>query len=140
MKKIINKGYTLTVTSWENDGDNYNTKSITVATKEEAKVWWDMMQLCKDDSNEAKGVIKLGNSYDGFDEEQEEVAKNFLKEHHKILLPDNNIEEHEDDLVDWFCSLASELLGDSEYYSCRVMELCVITYSPKDVYLEEINF
>jgi hypothetical protein len=34
----INKGYTLTVTSWENDVDHYNTKSKTVATIEEAKL------------------------------------------------------------------------------------------------------
>ena len=43
---FIKKGYTLTVTSWENDGDYYNTKSKTVETLEEAKVWWNMMQLC----------------------------------------------------------------------------------------------
>jgi hypothetical protein len=38
MKKIINKGYTLTVVSWENDADNYKTISKTVQTKEESKV------------------------------------------------------------------------------------------------------
>ena len=140
MKKIINKGYTLTVTSWENDADNYNTKSKTVQTREEAKVWYDMMQLCKSKNNQPKDVIKLGNSYDGFNKEQEEVAKNFLKEHHKILLPDDNIEENEDNLVYWFCDLAGELLGHSENYYCRVMESCIVTYSPEDVYLEEINF
>jgi hypothetical protein len=32
---FIKKGYTLTVTSWENDGDYYNTKSKTVETLEE---------------------------------------------------------------------------------------------------------
>lgn len=36
MKKIVNKGYTVEVKSWENDGDNYQTKSQTYDTKEEA--------------------------------------------------------------------------------------------------------
>ncbi len=140
MKKVVNKGYTLTVVSWENDADNYNTNSKTVETKEEAKVWWDMMQLCESYCNQPKGVIKLGNSYNGFSTEQEEVAKNFIKEHHQILVPQDNIEENEDNLADWFCFLAGELLGYGENYSCRVMESVTVTYSPEDIYLEEINF
>ena len=140
MKKVISKGYTLTVVSWENDLDNYKTKSKTVQTKEEAKVWWDMMQLCKSKNNQPKGVIKLGNSYGGFNKEQEEVAKNFIKEHHKILIPGDNIEENEENLSNWFCELAGELLGYEDEYSCRVMESCTVTYSPEDIYLEEISF
>lgn len=135
--KVVNKGYTLTVVSWKNDGDDYNTQSKTVKTIKEAKVWWDMMLLCKDGCN---NKISLGNSYDGFSKKQEEIAKDFLKENYKILLPNDNIKENEDDLVDWFCDLASELLGSSENYMCRVMESCVITYSSEDIYLEKIEF
>ena len=139
MKKIIDKGYTLKVKSWENDGDNYNTRTKTVQTKEEAKVWWEMMQLCESEHNKPAGVIKLGNSYDGFNKKQKEVAENFIKEHHEILLPGTNIEESED--LDYlFCDLAGELLGYGENYACRVMESCIVTYSPEDIYLEEINF
>ena len=99
----INKGYTLTVTSYENDGDYPNTESKTLATLEEAKVWNEMMQLCKSNI--------LGNTYDDFNNKQKKIAKEFIKKHHKILLPDNDIESNEDNLVDWFCDLASELLG-----------------------------
>jgi hypothetical protein len=136
----INKGYTLTVKSWENDADNPQTKSKTVATIEEAKVWWDMMQLCKSKNNQPKGVVMLGNSYDGFTSKQKEVAIDFIKEHHKILLPDDDIESNEDNLADWFCDLAGELLGHGEDYACRVMESCVVTYSPVDVIPEIIKF
>ena len=65
MKKVINKGYTITVVSWENDGDNYKTKSITVETIEEARV---IHKICKElfmlydvgnsMNNEAKPIIK----------------------------------------------------------------------------------
>ena len=140
MKKAIEKGYTLTVKSWENDGDNYNTKTKTVQTLEEAKVWWDMMQLCKSKNNQPPNIILLGNSYDGFTSKQKEVAKNFIIKHHEILLPEDNIEEHDEDLADWFCDLASELLGSGDNYSCRVMEECIITYSLEDIYFEEIKF
>jgi len=135
----INKGYTLTVTSWENDADNYKTISKTVQTLEEAKVWFEMMQLCKSKNNQPKDVIMLGNTYGGFNTKQEEVAKDFIKEYHKILLPDDNIEDNEDNLADWFCDLAGELLGYGEDYACRVMESCVVTYSPIDVIPEIIN-
>jgi hypothetical protein len=135
----INKGYTLTVTSWENDADHYNTKSKTVATLEEAKVWYEMMQLCKSKNNQPAGVVKLGNTYGGFNNEQKEVVKDFMKRHHKILVPGDDIEANEDNLTDWFCDLAGELLGYGEDYACRVMESCVVTYSPVDVIPEIIN-
>ena len=141
MKKVIEKGYTLTVVSWENDGDYYSTHSKTVQTLEEAKVWWEMMQLCKSHSG-PEDIIDLGNSHGGFNKNQIEMASDFIKKHHKILLvPDDNIEEYNNaELSYWFCDLAGELLGRSEDYACRVAESCVITYSNEDVYLEEIKF
>ena len=135
---FIKKGYTLTVTSWENDGDNFNTKTKTVETLEEAKVWWNMMQLCKSESS--PGKIYLGNSYNGFKSNQEKIAIDFIKENYKILLPEDNIEDNESNLPYWFCELAGELLGYSENYSCRVMETCIVTYSPIDISSEIINF
>jgi len=139
MIKAINKGYTLTVKSWENDGDNSRTESKTVATEKEAKVWWEMMQLCKS-KNENRNVITLGNTYDGFNKNQKEVAIDFIKEHHEVLLPDDDIEANEENLADWFCSLAGELLGYSENYTCRVMESCVITFSLTDIFVTEIKY
>jgi len=67
----INKGYTLTVTSYENDGDYPNTESKTLATLEEAKVWNEMMQLCKSNI--------LGNTYDDFNNKQKKLLKNLLR-------------------------------------------------------------
>lgn len=136
----IKKGYTLTVTSWENDGDNYNTKSKTVATEEEAKIWNDMMQLCKSKNNQKPGVIKLGNSCN-FTIGQKELIINFIKQHHKLLIKDRDIDVNDDEeLIYYFRDLAGELLGNSEYYACRVMEDCVITYSDIDILTKEIIF
>lgn len=134
MIKVINKGYTLTVTSWENDGDNYNTLSKTVATKEEAKVWYNMMEVCSS--------ANLGNECDEFDEDQKEAITEFMNSNHEALMSQEDWDEIEDydDLETWFLDFVNELLGVSEYYLCRVVESVVITYSPEDIYLEEIKF
>lgn len=130
-KKVINKGYTLTVTSWENDGDNYRTKAITVETKEEAN---KIYHICKDvfvSCNNGKGGV--GNSMEG---EEYHVLKKYV-ENHKGFFP--NLEEDEE-IIDYFADLAHSLMGGSEYYDFRICESCIITYSPEDIYLEEITF
>ena len=145
MIKVINKGYTLTVTSWENDGDYVQTRPHTVDTKEEAKAWYEMMQLCKSQNNQPDGVISLGNG-DEISDKQSKVIIDFIEQNDLIFQREilDEIKEEGDDvteeLEDWFLEKAAELLGSSEYYICRVMESCTVTYSPEDIYLEEITF
>lgn len=141
MKKIISKGYTITVTSWENDADNYNTKSITVDTKEEAKMYYDMMQLFQSKNNQSKEVVKLGNVYEygDFSSKQLDVIYKFVEENPALLKDEDIGSANDDQIVDWFMDIAYNLLGGGEFYS-RVMESCTVTYSPEDVFLEEIKF
>ena len=127
MKKVVSKGYTITVVSWENDGDNYNNNSKTVETLEEAKAWYNMMKLCES---------TLSNT-DKFTTKQKEIVINFMEKNHKALLPKN---KNIGDLIYVFEDLASELLGYSEYYKCRVCESCTVTYSPEDIFVKEIKF
>lgn len=131
---VVKKGYTLTVVSWENDGDNYNTITKTVDTIEEAKVWWNMMQLC------SNGSETLGNSYGEFSRKQQKIAIDFMNENRSILIPLEDRIVDDEMLVDWFCDLAGELLGHSEYYACRVMDSCKVTYSPVDIEVEDVKF
>jgi hypothetical protein len=123
-KKVINKGYTLTVTSWENDGDNYKTKSKTVETSEEAL---KINKICKElfvSCNNGEGGI--GNSMEN---EEKETLLNYIDNNPFMTLTE-----------DYINNLAYELMGGSEYYDYRVFESCVITYSPEDVYVEEVIF
>lgn len=138
-KIVVNKGYTITVISWENDGDNYNTKSITVDTIEKAKAYYDLMQLCKSKNNQKPGVIKLGNSTE-FSGKQEKVIVEFLKANLVLLEGDDVNNATDDQFISWFGDIISELLGSSEYYQCRVMEQCEIIYSPENVLIKEIKF
>ena len=132
--KVINKGYTLQVTSWENDGDSYQTKSKTVDTIEEVKLLHSLLQLCTSENNNPPGVIRLGNSVGGFSEDQEDLLRGFFIE--------NNIdfEDEEGEYIhEAFMEEVGDLLGGSEFYTCRVFDSCSVTYSPEDVYLEEVK-
>ena len=138
--KVISKGYTITVVSWENDGDNYNTNSITVESKEMAEAYYNMMQLCRSKNNRINGEIGLGNTSDGFNRRQRQAIIS-LFDNYPILLHGTKIDEDEDDDLDYlFMEISGDLLGSSEFYTCRVMESCSITYSPEDIYLETVEF
>ena len=57
---LLPKGYTLYITSWENDGDYYNTKDYSVDNKDIAKEILDLCNLCVSGSNNKTTV---GNGY-----------------------------------------------------------------------------
>lgn len=144
-KLIVKKGYTLSVVSWENDGDNYNTKTKTVETIEEAESLYKLMQLFKSnilgnsDRWSAKDLKVLGN----FFRENPIALKGFFKYNpdlHELF--SLNIEDIDDEaFAEYFDNyLKGDLLGYSEYYNCRVMESCTVTYSPEDIYLDVIKF
>ena len=66
---------------------------------------------------------------------RENVEKNWFK-------PEEWEEEEErrDYIVETFMDLASSLLGNSEDYLCRVMQICRVTYSPSDIYVDIVEF
>jgi len=135
----IRKGWTLIVESWENDGDYSITRSLTVDSKERAKGLWDLMQLCSDHSR-----VGLGNAQGAFTRKQKKAMEDCLKAN-PILLEGFDLPENEEDrMTDWsakvFGELTYPLLDYSEFYLCRVMESCRVTYSDRDVYVEEIDF
>jgi hypothetical protein len=119
---VIEKGYTIEVTSWENDGDNYNTESMTVETLEEAR---RIYRVCNElfKSDDEGGV---GNSMSG---ESEEVIEEYIENNPELKLTEREIRD-----------LSYDLMGSSEYYDYRVCESVSVTYSPEDIYLEKIEF
>jgi hypothetical protein len=139
-QQVAKKGYTITVDSWENDGDYSQTHSITVDSKEKAKAYHDLMQLCVSKNNRKREDVKLGNTYGSFSEKQEEVINDFLKENPILLDEFGGIDLNEEEgYTDIFRELTYPLLGSSENYSCRVMESCTVTYSPEDIFIEIEN-
>ena len=118
---VIEKGYTLTVTSWENDGDNYRTESMTVETLEEAR---KIHKICTELFKSDEGGV--GNSMDG---ESEEAIEEYIENNPELNLTEGEIRD-----------LSYDLMGSSEYYDYRVCESVSVTYSPEDIYLEKIEF
>jgi hypothetical protein len=142
-KLIVKKGYTLTVVSWENYGDNYNTKTMTVETVEEAETFYKLMQLCKSKNN---GGL-LGNSHDEYNARQLTALGDFFRENPAALKgffkynPDLDVTDIDDETyAEYFDDIKGDLLGYSEFYLCRVMDSCTVTYSPEDIYLDVIKF
>ena len=132
-KKVINKGYTITVVSWENDGDNYNTLSKTVETLEEAtKLHKIYTELCK------SGKRGISNSMDG---ESTQTIIDYINNNKELFLDidldsvnSENKDEAQNYIMDYMNDLL-DLLGSSEWYDFRVCDSCTINYSPEDIYL-----
>lgn len=138
---VIQKGYTITVDSWENDLDNSQTNSITVKTLEQATALYNLMQLCVSKNNLSPGVVRLGNTLDSFSSAQIELITDFIKENPILgeLEVFEDEEEEYDNVINMFGQITSDLLGSSEYFTCRVMAKCEVTYSDKDIYLDIIE-
>lgn len=128
--KIANKGYTITVVSWENDGDYYQTNSITVDTIEKAKIWYDLITFIQE--NEFSNETEMT-------EESENIIIEYMDKF-DVSLIDEELERYKSDKIYVFNNLQKRLLGYSEYYWCRVIDKYTITYLEEDIYAEEINF
>lgn len=135
MEKVVQKGYTLKVTSWENDADNYRTKFIYSESKEKIKALCGICDLASRKITHTPGGI--GNEMN--EEKVTRIAVEFFgKEENKILI-DPNFEYSEEDYYDRLVEYTGELFGYSEYYICRVCEEYTVTYSAEDVYVDLIE-
>jgi hypothetical protein len=135
-RKVINKGYTLEIRSWENDGDLNSIKKVTYEDKELAI---EIAKMCQNlfCSKNDKGN-GIGNTLNGDENEVFSEIVNYVNEHPLLLQGD---EIKEENIPEYIMEMYNdELLGYSEYYYSRVCESVKITYSPEDIYLEEIEF
>ena len=132
--KAIEKGYTLKVQSWENDGDNYRTKYLTVSTEKEAKV---TVKMCKELLVSNGGI---GNLTEYEDDKAQYLVDEWVKENPDIFIGFDDYEEWDSaETYDYIMEIKSDLVGYSEYYISRVVESVQVTYSPQDIYVEEIK-
>lgn len=117
-KKVISKGYTLEIVSWENDGDNYNTINHTVKSLEEAN---RLHKICTElfcsHHNGEKGI---GNSMEGegldniidFVKNNKELFTDLEVDVEKINI--NNTDEYDADieeLYDYFHKISLPFNG-----------------------------
>jgi len=134
MRKILSKGYTIKVLSWENDGDASNTEQVTVHSKECAKA---MYKLC----TELFGQI--GNCQY---EEAQPILKKWVDSSPDLVQILNKEYDEEPEIlpleaqIGVIMDINRDLLGFSDICYSRVCEKCEVFYSPKDIFVEEVKF
>lgn len=142
MKTLYTAGYLIRVTSWENDGDHYNTMEIRVDTEQEAR---DTVAFCNLFSSHSRCKDSIGNLCEGEYEHTRPVFRNFYLTHPGFVetdLTDCKTEKEETDIIcDVLMDIAYDLgLSGSEYFYTRVCEKVEVYYIPADVVVEQVNF
>lgn len=115
---MFKKGYTMFITSWENDGDNYCTKQFHVESCNEVEFFLEFLKMFISDS--------LGNTTDT------EVDMDTVLIITNKLLKKYNLKPWED--VDYLNDIVTDLLSCSEYLCFRVYESVEVYYFDKDIY------
>ncbi len=133
MRKVISKGYTIEVVSWENDGDNYSTKSLIVDSLEEATA---IVKLCESVFVSTNNGGGIGNISDGENKYASKIIIPFMRKYPELYSGIENPTDEE--LVDICMSINYNIMGSSEWYYSRVCESVIVYYSDKDIFLEEI--
>jgi hypothetical protein len=140
MKVSIPKGYRLTITTWENDANNYSTKTLVGLTEEHTKLYTSLAKMAYS-GNRVEGCF--GNMYEPNTEllENYSNALNILGLNYK-------------DLINKYCGGAihesgyGEVLNDEFMYDLglrgrdyylRVTESFTVEYYPEDVYAQDVT-
>ena len=135
----IKAGYRVTVTSWENDGDNYNTLSKDGMTAEAARLVYQLLSLLEGD---------LGNMYEPDEEECElltEAVIPIIKQNLSILgeFGYSVYKQSDVDFPMYATQVATSIIGDftgfSEGYYTRKVESIVVEYVPAEIVIQDVT-
>lgn len=136
--KIIPQGFQLIITSWENDGDNYNTETVSGLSLEEVSFLTKFISLFRSRNNRNNNN-HIGNYYEPSEKELSHilnVIKQFVEQNPspaKFIEYFNGLNDDEYAL-NGPIELASDLsLSRGEFFT-RVIEDFQVLY-----YLEEIK-
>ena len=132
---VIPKGYQISVVSWENDGDNYKTQTISGLSKKEADIVCALCRLLDTNS-------PLSNMYDPdkalikqLEDALESTFRAFVEPGESMLIGKYTCSNGED-----LSDLLGELgIGATEYYYTRVCESYKVIYVPHDIVLEDVT-
>lgn len=133
MNTIIPAGYRITCTSWENDGDNYNTKTVEGLTREHVHLYTDLLKLLSRRHKDGDH----GNLYEPSESECQSLAddvKVVLAKHKgNDVVPTDIDFDNVDDVVDFFCDTVYGFTGSSEHYLTRVVESVQVHLIPHPI-------
>jgi hypothetical protein len=138
----IPPGYRLTVTTWENDCDNYNTRSIEGQKLETTQFLVDLLKLFS--SKNAHSGKGHGNLYDPSEEEIEKCQKAIVEvwDRHSPEVPKDysavvtDEDKYETCLQAWLENLG--VAGSNDYYT-RVVESFKVEYIPHEIRIADVT-
>lgn len=138
MKKIP-AGYRLIVTSWENDADNYNTKSVDGLSLEATKFLTDVIQLFYSRNNPPKGMVCFGNLYEPDDSEIAAcyAAVQAVLDRHPAITDEalKDYFESPEGVMEYMYELG---LTCGEFWT-RVLEDFEVEHYPEDVIINDVT-
>jgi hypothetical protein len=134
-KSLIAKaGWTITVTSWENDGDYGSTESHTVTEKRHAEFFVKL-------ANSLGGDSEYGNMYEPYEEQKDGLNQAIME-----LVTSCGVEDLLPGREAWHDSDSEQLYGlldfiglsGTDFYT-RYMQSVTVTYSPGDIFVEDVT-
>lgn len=128
----IKSGYRITVTSWENDADNYRTISRDGLELKTVEGYVEMLKLIKGSYCNDKTVF--GNLYEPRDNEVAEFEAAI-----RPIMDKHGIEYDQEYPTDVFCDIVGDFTGYAEGYMTRVVEKIVVEYVPEEIKIEEVS-
>ncbi|BEH88054.1 hypothetical protein [Klebsiella phage phiKp_21] len=136
----IKAGYTVSVTTWENDGDNYQTNDIVGLSKEDAKMFIDTLPIFKSVNSKKKGLGNKELNINQYLGKFEDLINNniitvsFAEKYFGYINPNSDYDE--DEQQDTIIEALSEILGypvEYDYGFIRVVEKVQVLYFDEDI-------
>lgn len=128
----IPAGYRLSVTSWENDADNYNTKVMAGLSIDDVNFYVD---LCKSLVSQHKNRNAFGNMFDPRNDERDKFFK-----HVKTIIKNNNrIDYNSEHWEDHIMGLLYDLgLSCGDFFT-RVCDKFKVEYIAEPIVIDDVT-
>ena len=140
----IPAGYRVTITSWENDADNYKTTIHEGLTKPRVEY---MIELCKLFVSQNRDKNAFGNMYDPSEHEVSKAVnavRALMRKHQAVLTEDelqilDGTAGDEDDIRYNVQEMVSEYLDTGEDYAFRVFDGAKVELIPHEIKMEDVS-
>lgn len=138
---IIPAGYRVTITSWENDADNYKDTVHEGLSKERVEYILELCKMFKSGSNNGGKTFGNMNEYDGNARfaKAEKAVREVLEKHRAVLNECElaNLDGPEDEME--VTEIMCEFLDASEFYTFRVYSKAKVEHIPHQIIMEDVT-
>ena len=134
----IKAGYRITVVSWENDADNYNTLSVDgLQDEKEVQILVKLISLLKKAHHDGGH----GNLYEPDEHQLENLADAIIALGEDVVsyVCEGFLDKEKGELGYQFSEIIGDYTGYSECYHTRMVESIVVEYIPEDVTFEDVT-